>query len=136
VKHLQFPLLLGTFLDLTNCLLWPPHGDSNWRFQPQRFLLVPQNGLNSKHQVSNRSEASNKPDGRSYYFNSRLNQTTWEKPDALKTPAEIRLAKIPWKEYSTPEGRKYWNNSETGESVWSMPQAYKDAVNGPAKANG
>ena len=70
-------------------------------------------------------------DGRSYYYNSKLNQTTWEKPDALKMPAEIRLAKIPWKEYSTPEGRKYWNNSETGESVWTMPPVYKDALNGP-----
>ena len=70
-------------------------------------------------------------DGRSYYYNSKLNQTTWEKPDALKTPAEIRLATISWKEYVTPEGRKYWNNSETGESVWTMPQAYKDALNGP-----
>jgi pre-mRNA-processing factor 40 len=79
---------------------------------------------------------ANNPDGRSYYYNSRTNATTWEKPDALKTPAEICLAKIPWKEYTTPEGRKYWNNSETGESVWSMPQAYKDAVNGPAKPNG
>jgi pre-mRNA-processing factor 40 len=75
------------------------------------------------------------PDGRSYFYNSRTAQTTWEKPDALKTPAEQRLAKIPWKEYQTPEGRKYWNNKDTGESVWSMPQAYKDAVNGP-KANG
>jgi pre-mRNA-processing factor 40 len=62
-----------------------------------------------------------------------MNQTTWEKPDALKTPAEIRLSKIPWKEYTTPEGRKYWNNSATGESVWTMPQAYKDALNGPIK---
>ena len=79
---------------------------------------------------------ANNPDGRSYYYNSKTNVTTWEKPDALKTPAEIRLAKIPWKEYTTPEGRKYWNNSETGESVWSMPQAYKDAINGPAKPNG
>ena len=54
----------------------------------------------------------------------------------LKTPAEIRLEKIPWKEFTTPEGQKYWNNRETGESVWTMPQTYKDALNGPAKANG
>jgi pre-mRNA-processing factor 40 len=76
-------------------------------------------------------------DGRSYFFNSRLNQTTWEKPDVLKTPAEIRLEKIPWKEYKTPDGRTYWNNSQTGQSVWSMPDEYKDALEGPAKpANG
>jgi pre-mRNA-processing factor 40 len=75
-------------------------------------------------------------DGRSYYFNRLTNQTTWDKPDALKTPAEVRLSKIPWKEFSTPEGRKYWNNKDTGESVWTMPQSYKDALNGPAKANG
>lgn len=72
-------------------------------------------------------------DGRSYYFNRLTNQTTWEKPEALKTPSEIRLAKITWKEYSTPEGRKYWHNNETGESVWTMPEAYKEALSGPAK---
>jgi pre-mRNA-processing factor 40 len=96
-----------------------------------------QSGQNSKHRVRLPFIGdANNPDGRSYYYNSKTNVTTWEKPDALKTPSEIRLAKIPWKEYATPEGRKYWNNSETGESVWSMPQAYKDAVNGPAKPNG
>jgi hypothetical protein len=93
------------------------------------------NGPSSKLQVATHV-VSLTIDGRSYYFNSRTNTTTWDKPDALRTPAEIRLAKIPWKEYSTPEGRKYWNNSKTGESVWTMPQEYKDAVNGPAKPNG
>ena len=51
-------------------------------------------------------------DGRSYYYHGRTNTTQWEKPDALKTPAEVRLSKIPWKEYTTPEGRKYWHNGE------------------------
>ena len=75
-------------------------------------------------------------DGRSYYYNSRLNQTTWNKPEVLKIPEDIRLAEIPWKEYKTPEGRTYWNNSQTGESVWNMPEAYKEALEGAAKTNG
>lgn len=31
------------------------------------------------------------PDGRTYYYNSITKQSLWEKPDDLKTPAEVRL---------------------------------------------
>ena len=30
------------------------------------------------------------PDGRSYYYNNETKQSTWEKPDDLKTPVEVR----------------------------------------------
>lgn len=29
------------------------------------------------------------PDGRTYYYNSLTKQSAWEKPDELKTPAEV-----------------------------------------------
>lgn len=31
------------------------------------------------------------PDGRTYYYNSITKQSHWEKPEALKTPAEVSL---------------------------------------------
>lgn len=30
------------------------------------------------------------PDGRVYYYNSVTKQSSWQKPDQLKTPAEVR----------------------------------------------
>lgn len=31
------------------------------------------------------------PDGRTYYYNSVSKQSLWEKPDDLKTPAEVSM---------------------------------------------
>ncbi len=31
------------------------------------------------------------PDGRTYYHNKKTNQSVWEKPEALKSPAEVIL---------------------------------------------
>lgn len=31
------------------------------------------------------------PDGRTYYYNSITKQSHWEKPEVLKSPAEVSL---------------------------------------------
>lgn len=61
------------------------------------------------------------PDGRTYYYNAGTRQSAWEKPDALKTPAELSLSKCPWKEYTSDAGKTYYHNVETKESVWTIP---------------
>lgn len=33
------------------------------------------------------------PDGRTYFYNNETKQSTWEKPDDLKTPAEVQVGK-------------------------------------------
>ena len=61
------------------------------------------------------------PDGRTYFYNATTRQSSWEKPDALKTSAELELSKCPWKEYTSDAGKIYFHNVETKESVWTIP---------------
>ena len=66
------------------------------------------------------------PDGRTYYFNGAKNQSSWEKPDELKTETERLLSQCPWKEYTSESGKVYFHNKETQESVWTMPKELKE----------
>ena len=66
------------------------------------------------------------PDGRTYYYNKKTRESKWEKPDILKTGAELLLSKCPWKEYTSDTGKIYFHNVETKESVWSIPQELAD----------
>ena len=63
------------------------------------------------------------PDGRTYFYNAATRASSWEKPDSLKTPAELELSKCPWKEYTSDAGKIYFHNVETKESVWTIPPA-------------
>ncbi|XP_063929657.1 pre-mRNA-processing factor 40 homolog A isoform X2 [Zophobas morio] len=56
------------------------------------------------------------PDGRTYYYNSITKQSSWQKPDQLKSPSEC-----PWKEYVADNGKIYYHNVNTKESRWIMP---------------
>ncbi|KAM3917565.1 pre-mRNA-processing factor 40 homolog A [Leptodactylus fuscus] len=66
------------------------------------------------------------PDGRTYYYNIETKQSTWEKPDDMKTPAEQMLSKCPWKEFKSDSGKPYYYNSQTKESRWAKPKELED----------
>ncbi|XP_030749026.1 pre-mRNA-processing factor 40 homolog A [Sitophilus oryzae] len=61
------------------------------------------------------------PDGRTYYYNSATKQSSWQKPDCLKTPGELLLSQCPWKEYTADNGKIYYHNVTTKESRWVIP---------------
>uniref|UniRef100_A0A670YCF6 Pre-mRNA-processing factor 40 homolog A n=1 Tax=Pseudonaja textilis TaxID=8673 RepID=A0A670YCF6_PSETE len=82
-----------------------------------RMFYFPQKSTWSEHKS---------PDGRTYYYNTETKQSTWEKPDDLKTPAEQLLSKCPWKEYKSDSGKPYYYNSQTKESRWAKPKELED----------
>uniref|UniRef100_A0A915PC78 Uncharacterized protein n=1 Tax=Setaria digitata TaxID=48799 RepID=A0A915PC78_9BILA len=73
-------------------------------------------------------------DGRVYYYNKVTKQSSWQKPDELKTPEEKKLAAAKlWREYKTPEGRPYYYNIESKETTWICPKDFDPAVVTKAK---
>ncbi|UYV61633.1 PRPF40A [Cordylochernes scorpioides] len=66
------------------------------------------------------------PDGRTYYYNHATKQSSWEKPDELKTHAELLLSQCPWKEFKSDSGKVYYYNVNTKESVWTQPRELQD----------
>jgi pre-mRNA-processing factor 40 len=66
------------------------------------------------------------PDGRTYYYNAKTKQSSWEKPEELKTPAEKLLSQCLWKEYTSENGKKYYHNVSTKESKWTVPAEVED----------
>ena len=65
--------------------------------------------------------AHKSPDGRTYYYNSVTKQSSWEKPDELKSTSERLLSACPWKEYQSDAGKTYYHNMTTKESRWEIP---------------
>ncbi|XP_068263480.1 pre-mRNA-processing factor 40 homolog A isoform X4 [Nyctibius grandis] len=83
--------------------------------------------VNEEHSKQKTTWTEHKsPDGRTYYYNTETKQSTWEKPDDLKTPAEQLLSKCPWKEYKSDSGKPYYYNSQTKESRWAKPKELED----------
>ncbi|XP_042307615.1 pre-mRNA-processing factor 40 homolog B isoform X2 [Sceloporus undulatus] len=66
------------------------------------------------------------PDGRVYYYNSETKQSSWEKPDELKSKAELLLSRCPWREYRSETGKPYYYNTQTKESRWTRPRELDD----------
>lgn len=54
---------------------------------PPGFGAFPPPAPNQKEQWTEHKA----PDGRTYYYNSITKQSSWQKPDQLKTPAEVNL---------------------------------------------
>ncbi|XP_026570544.1 pre-mRNA-processing factor 40 homolog B isoform X2 [Pseudonaja textilis] len=66
------------------------------------------------------------PDGRIYYYNAETKQSSWEKPDELKSKAEILLSHCPWREYRSETGKSYYYNTQSKESRWTRPRELDD----------
>ncbi|GBO41256.1 Pre-mRNA-processing factor 40 A, partial [Araneus ventricosus] len=66
------------------------------------------------------------PDGRTYFYNHVSKQSSWEKPDELKSESELLLSQCPWKEYKSETGRTYYHNIQTKESRWTIPKELED----------
>ncbi|KAL3231897.1 hypothetical protein MRX96_023164 [Rhipicephalus microplus] len=66
------------------------------------------------------------PDGRTYFYNHTTKQSSWEKPDELKTHTELLLSQCPWKEYKSDTGRTYFHNVITKESRWTIPKELEE----------
>jgi len=65
------------------------------------------------------------PDGRKFYYNKNTKESTWEKPNMLKTQEELQCE---WAEYFTKEGKPYYYNSKTKKSQWDKPKEYAEIV--------
>ncbi|VDN57211.1 unnamed protein product [Dracunculus medinensis] len=75
-------------------------------------------------------------DGRIYYYNKITKQSSWLKPDELKTPEEKKAASLKlWREYKTPEGRPYYYNVETKETTWICPKDFEPSNKEEKKEN-
>ncbi|KFV49497.1 Pre-mRNA-processing factor 40 A, partial [Tyto alba] len=91
--------------------------------------------VNEEHSKQKSTWTEHKsPDGRTYYYNTETKQSTWEKPDDLKTPAEQLLSKCPWKEYKSDSGKPYYYNSQTKESRWAKPKELEDLEEGGGRS--
>ncbi|XP_053227701.1 pre-mRNA-processing factor 40 homolog B isoform X2 [Podarcis raffonei] len=66
------------------------------------------------------------PDGRVYYYNSETKQSSWEKPDELKSKAELLLSRCPWREYRSETRKPYYYNTQSKESRWTRPRDLDD----------
>jgi pre-mRNA-processing factor 40 len=66
------------------------------------------------------------PDGRTYYYNSLTKESSWEKPEDLKSPQEKLLSQCPWKEYKSDTGKIYFHNAVTKESRWTKPKELEE----------
>lgn len=83
---------------------------------PNMMMMMPQMMAMAQMAMSQNSAANSKkkkkaslwtehtsPDGRTYYYHSETKQSSWSKPDDLKTPSERLLSKCPWKEHKHAE---------------------------------
>ncbi|ODQ80475.1 hypothetical protein BABINDRAFT_160755 [Babjeviella inositovora NRRL Y-12698] len=68
--------------------------------------------------------------GRTYYFDSVTQESTWEKPAELLTDLERALLTLHWKLYTADGGQDYYYNEKTQESTWEIPADVQSYLNG------
>lgn len=64
-------------------------------------------------------------EGKRFFYNHKTKESTWEKPDTLKTAEELQCD---WSEYFNKEGRAYYYNSKTKKSQWEKPKEYVEMI--------
>lgn len=111
--------------------------------RPSPMLVPPGMGIDD----SNASPATDSEwaeykhsDGRVYYHNKITKQSSWVKPDALKTPQEksasaqqqLQPQQGQWKEFTSPDGRPYYYNTITKKTQWVKPDG-EDILKGDQK---
>lgn len=85
----------------------------------------PTTGYTRKHSMSDWSEAKD-GEGRTYYFNSKTQATSWEKPAEMSTGG--------WAEVKTEDGKVYYHNAGTGATQWDPPPGFAPATPAAAAA--
>jgi len=99
----------------------------NPMIMPQMLAMAQMAAMTQQNQSKKKKKSAwtehKSPDGRTYYYNTDTKQSSWTKPDALKSPSERLLSTCPWKEHKHADtGKVYFYNSDTKESTWTMPE--------------
>lgn len=98
----------------------------NPMIMPQMLAMAQMAAMTQQNQSKKKKKSAwtehKSPDGRTYYYNTDTKQSSWTKPDALKSPSERLLSTCPWKEHKHADtGKVYYYNSESKESTWTIP---------------
>ncbi|CAJ0943271.1 unnamed protein product, partial [Ranitomeya imitator] len=125
---------------------WLREKDFTWQQHNTHGPVSPNDWLGEKDFTKSLWTEHKAPDGRTYYFNTETKQSTWEKPDELKSKTEdwrianvvpifkkgsksepgnyrpLLLSRCCWKEYKSDTGKPYYYNSQTKESRWTKPK--------------